>query len=184
MIDLEEWYTEGEAAAKLALSPRTFRRFIAAGKYEEFAYAPERKRRPREGKKPETVYNPKDVDTLASVVATKDRTAERTADAVLDPREVTRELLLEFLISRKEAHVVANNKLYLTVKEAAAFSGLPKAFLRRIAPRLGFLVGRNSWRFPKSHLADSDRVAKLAGLLLDPPPEEDETRWEMELMRR
>ena len=159
-INLNSWYTEEESARRLGLAPRTFRRFVAAGTHKDFEYAPERKRRPREGKKPETVYNPNDVDTLAAVVNTKPRPAGSLPAPVPAPAPEPPHPLVQYL-----ERMVLHDKLYLNLKEAVQVSGLPRSFLRQIAPEIGFKVGR-SWRFPKSHLADSARLSQLAGRLM------------------
>lgn len=69
---LANWYTEEQAAEKLNISVRSFQRLIAEGKSKEFAYAPEKRKRPRgEGRKPESVFNPEEVDTLANLSRTR-----------------------------------------------------------------------------------------------------------------
>jgi hypothetical protein len=51
--------------------------------------------------------------------------------------------------------------MYLTIAEAAEVSGLSLALLRRLAPRIGFQDGR-TWKIPRSVLADSDTLSRLA----------------------
>lgn len=66
--DLSHWYTEEQSAERLSISVRSFQRLIADGKTKEFGYAPEKRKRTRgDGRKPESVFNPDEVDTLASL---------------------------------------------------------------------------------------------------------------------
>jgi len=58
---LSDWYPEEEAARRMGMSTRTLRRMSAR------KVGPERRLRPRDGRKPEPVYNPQDVDKRASV---------------------------------------------------------------------------------------------------------------------
>jgi D-alanyl-D-alanine carboxypeptidase len=57
VMSLESWYTEAEAAARLGTTARTVQRYIEQGKIEV-------QKRPRDGKKPENVCNPRDVAAL------------------------------------------------------------------------------------------------------------------------
>ena len=51
-------------------------------------------------------------------------------------------------------------KLYLSIAEAAEYSGLPKGFLQQIAADIGFRIGR-SWRIPREALNDAQRIREL-----------------------
>src|SRR4051794_8322581 len=64
--DLSDWYTEQQASDKLGLPLRTFQRLISEGKSRKFQYAPEKRERRREGKRPEPVFSPTEVDALAA----------------------------------------------------------------------------------------------------------------------
>ena len=65
--DISQWYIEEQAAEKLGLSLRTFQRLISEGKSKRFPYAPEKRDRRREGKRPEPVYSPTETDALAAL---------------------------------------------------------------------------------------------------------------------
>jgi hypothetical protein len=56
-VDVSDWLTEAEAAAELDCSVRTIQRYASDGKIEM-------RKRQREGRKPESVCNPSDVDKL------------------------------------------------------------------------------------------------------------------------
>lgn len=64
--DLGIWYSEQESADKLNISLRTFQRLVSEGSSKAFAYAPQKRDRRRPGKRPEPVYNPREVDALAA----------------------------------------------------------------------------------------------------------------------
>jgi hypothetical protein len=178
---LASWYTEEQAAAKLGISARSFQRLIAEGKSNQYSYAPEKRRRPRgNGKKPEPVFNPQDVDQLAQLASTHlvpvanpaNPATTGTALAKLAKSSDSKQLQLAKelppaltfalrLMERMRELSTPADKLYLTIPEAAKVSGLSQSFIRRNASRLGFKDG-GTWKIPRTNLANPDRLAKLA----------------------
>lgn len=162
MTDLAHWYSHAEAAAKLNISERTLVRLVTEG-HKDFPFKPEVRKRQRDGgRKPENVYKPEDVDALA---------AQRETKVLAHPAPGPRLPALEQLVPPSFAGVLENcikrlqlsQPLYLTIEEAHQVSGLSKAFLRRAAPEIGFRDGR-TWKIPRGNLANSTRMAELAGL--------------------
>jgi excisionase family DNA binding protein len=149
-IDLSTWYPKSEAAAVLRISERTLERMTTAGK------GPECKLRQRAGRKPEPVYNPADVDALR---AAAERPHVMSALSPIGPRQpavqeaghqdgdIPQGLaialgLMEGLLRMAQRPLLeagrapetaarAHDKLWLTIDEAAKYSGLSGAFLRR-----------------------------------------------------
>ena len=146
-MDLTHWYTESEASSKLGLTDRTFRRHIASKKV-----ILEARKRPRLNKKPETVYNPTDVDALVVEARTHVMPKASTVPARMQ-QPVEKEYVEPLILL---------HRMYLSLSEASMVSGLPKSFLRRHAPQLAFKAGR-SWRFPRTLLGNTARVSELAG---------------------
>ncbi len=136
--ELSEWPSESEAAALLRTSVKTINRYAAKGKIEI-------RKRPREGKKPENVCHPRDIEKLKPVAHVMPGTAEAagTSVAIVPPAVPIGQTLLPLvpsfeLLIRTISTAVAdvqniknlNEKLVLTLKEASR-SGFSMAFLRR-----------------------------------------------------
>jgi hypothetical protein len=137
MSQLETWPTEAEAAAQLATSVKTIARLAAKGKIEV-------RKRPRAGKKPENVCNPDDVQKLmpAPRVMPPDELEEletqewlnapmgKPATASLVPANAAAVFTLIGTIAKAmetQREIVRTPKLWLTLDEAADFSGLPRS---------------------------------------------------------
>jgi hypothetical protein len=165
-----DWYTEPEAAARLGISLRSFQRLVHDGASKEFAYAPERQRRARAGAKPQSVYNPEQVDALVRTAQVRMLPEEFRIPDKADGMPPAFEFAFRLFERLQEqqrllpppAPVPVTEKLFLTIAEASEVSGLSKAFLRRVAPRLGIRDGR-VWKIPRAHLANSAGLAKLTG---------------------
>lgn len=137
-IDLSAWMTKAEAAAILGCSERTLDRLAAAG------MGPERRLRPRQGAKPEPVYNPADVERLAPAAAPAvvfgppdPHHFLRGGAPPLPATRPTANAGVELLVSAMQtlADRVGPRRpmaAFLTIKEASAYSGLSQAFLRRL----------------------------------------------------
>src|SRR6266478_4412143 len=100
----EDWKAKEEVAKETGISVRTLDRKIAAGELRQ-------EHRPIPNRKPLAVLHPDDVATLTAV----------TLKPVPAPKK-TESVMTEF--------VPITQKLYLTLREAAAYSGLPQSYLR------------------------------------------------------
>ncbi|SRR5712691_11442869 len=163
--DLSTWLTKADAAARLGISQRTLDRLDAKGE------GPECRNRPRPGKRPEPVYSPSDVETLAAakpamIAATSPIGPQRsglmdptpagigvqraTHGGLIDPSRPadsagTQDLQRPFgmVLARVIEHLagaaaaVAQSQReptpWLTMPEAAAYTGLSETLLRRLA---------------------------------------------------
>lgn len=141
-----DWPTLAETAAILGTSERTLLRWQETGKIEI-------RKRVREGKKPENVCNPRDLDALkpsAHIMPAESRELvrqEQTRPASspapafsLLPVEVI-EPLVRFLEAAATAKA-EEAAPFLTLKEAAAYSHLGTSFLRRAVQRKILAGGR------------------------------------------
>ena len=122
----EAWPTIEEAAAQLGTSVRTMWRHAEARTVEI-------RKRPRPGKKPANIVNPRDLEKLMPepyVMPTR----ENAGIAVRSkPSEPAWPAALESIATILSAHrdtVTIGAKLWLSLDEAAAFSGLTTAVLR------------------------------------------------------
>jgi len=132
MTDVSKWPTEYQAADAIGVSVRTLQRYAEAGKIEI-------RPRPRQGKKPENVCNPRDVDRLlpAAHVMPADEPeppAKPTEAMVRANGKPTFDVLgaLIALVTQQQKLLAAPEpKPWLTLDEAAEASGLTAAFIRR-----------------------------------------------------
>jgi hypothetical protein len=136
--DLSDWLTRSEAARALGVNEHTLRRMTERGE------GPERRDRPRPGRKPEPLYNPDDVDRLvaaktpARVMATE--ALATTPDGQLTPGAQQLLAILErmaaSLAQRPEPRALAAPEAdrgpWTTLKAASAQSGLSARLLRRL----------------------------------------------------
>jgi len=149
----------------LGTSVKTIIRYADAGKIET-------QKRPRPGKKPENVCNPRDIERLmpkAHVMPAE--SANGTAIArmsaepakTLDPDSVLAMIRAIATAIETERQIVQIPKLWLSLEEAAEYSGLAVRFLRDaiIAPEnyregenlIGIRAGRRgSWRIQRASL--------------------------------
>lgn len=167
-LDLSAWMTKAEAAARLGCSERTMDRLTATGA------GPERRLRPRQGAKPEPVYNPEDVERLApaaspAVVPYTGPLNGLAAPQTSNAAETGFALLVSAMQTLAD-RVGPRRPLaaFLTIKEASAYSGLSQAFLRRLARarvlpsvRDGALKVR---RIDLDNLANPDTISTMAKL--------------------
>jgi hypothetical protein len=136
--DRKLWQTKFDVVKALGLSERTLERKIAEGTIRrEFRNVP--------GRKPISILHPDNVaklktETLEAIPAPKREIAKATAQPDLaaflaaltevlklglTPPQITHQARPQL------ARVPVQNKLYLSLKEAADFSGLPQAYLLR-----------------------------------------------------
>ena len=136
---LSTWLSQEEACRILGKSPRTLNERIQRGDYQI-----ERRDRPMKGRKPETCYNPSDVERIRAEQEPKPAVFSSTSgvgplvapaggDLVkLVDRFADRTLtLVERLVDAKR-----DRGPWLNVKAAAARSGLSQAIVRRIMRRM------------------------------------------------
>jgi len=139
--DLSTWLSKPAAAARLAISERTLERMVAAGK------GPQSRQRTRRGKRPETVYNPQDVETLADAAgvqpfvmapepsAPQNAAVARTADGIPPALAGVLSVIerLAQMAQRPSIEPASGlSSLWLTLDQAAAYTGLSRAFLKRL----------------------------------------------------
>lgn len=124
--NLDLWPTIPEAVQRTGISQRTLERRIADGIIRT-------QKRPIPNRKPLVVLHPEDVEsltrqTLRPIVETRqsDILPVRQHDKV-PPRQPDMAVLLKALT---EPRVNLSEKVYLTVKEAAALLGLPQTHVR------------------------------------------------------
>lgn len=153
-LDLTTWFTKQEAADHLGVSTKAIERFTRAGKLEQ-------RFRPQPGSPHVAVYLPEDVFKVKA-----ERTPPEPAPRVLPPPNgngiyagatgtalAVHPMVLhtETLLSvfeaflRKDASQTSHTAIFLTLNEAAAYSGLPVRELRR-AIKAGELPARPTVR--------------------------------------
>lgn len=157
MSDLSAWLNKQEAAQRLGVSERTLDRMADKG--------PERRMRARPGRKPEPVFNPEDVERLASkafVVPAALVPSEELATRQ-GPPPVLQMLLSVIQSLATTSHAKPQAALFLTLDEAAEYSGLSKSFLRRVV-REGQIPSVKDGLRTKISRHDLDNFASVAGL--------------------
>jgi excisionase family DNA binding protein len=108
--NLESWISKEEAVARTGLDKRTIERKAKAGEIRQMD-------RPVPGRKPLPVYHPEDIEKLCTrtlkptVLATPTRQKAATSEPV-------------FIVP-------LHMKIFLTLPEAVAYSGLPKTYLEK-----------------------------------------------------
>jgi hypothetical protein len=135
MKDLSQWLTRAEAAALLGVSEKTVERMEAK---REITRADRR----RFGKKPEPVYNPEELRLILDTAVVRPATAppevigaSTSVMAARPTRDDRGSSLATVLTTSIEQLVKAlspdrvslRDKVFLTLEEARAFSGLPLA---------------------------------------------------------
>ena len=146
---LDEWFTKSQAAAFLQVSEKTVERLARKGEIR-------RETRKRPGVRPSPVYSPEDLDRVKTAqvpqVVVMPPQAEAGGVNALAPR-VDLPSFLQSLVTG--ADVPLRDKLFLTVKEAVRFSGLPESTIRRLL-RSGKLPGfkAGGWRIRRVDLEE------------------------------
>lgn len=126
---LEDWKSKAEAAQILGCSPKTIERLAAQKKIQKAMM-----RIP--GRKATPVYHPDDIEAIRAGTAQLEpfEGGEPKPDAALAParRNSGVELLLQLLSNPGAATPAATaprHKLFLTLKEAADYSGMSRGWL-------------------------------------------------------
>ena len=144
---LDDWFTKSQAATFLQVSEKTIERLARKGEIH-------RETRKRPGIRASPVYSPEDLDRVKNAqtpqVAVLPPQAEAGGVTALVPR-VELPSFLQSLLSG--ADVPLRDKLFLSVKEAVRFSGLPESTIRRLL-RSGSLPGvkTGGWRIRRVDL--------------------------------
>ena len=147
---LKDWLTKTAAAAFLRVSEKTIERLATKGDVR-------RTTRKRHGVRPLPVYNPDDLqkvkDSQTAQVEVVPQ-AEAGQTQALAPR-VDLPSFLQALFPA--ADMPLRDKLFLTIKEAARYSGLPQSTIRRLI-RAGKIpaVKAGGWRIKRSDLEQLD----------------------------
>jgi excisionase family DNA binding protein len=147
-IDLSDWMTKQEAAAAIGVSTKAIERFAKAGKLEQ-------RSRPQPHGPNVAVYFPDDVATLAQerqpaatpfvlpAVPDAPRSNGRTPGSAAltvsapstagdDPVRALFAAAMRAVLSQTSETSAMSATLFLTLREAAALSGLTQAYLRRL----------------------------------------------------
>ena len=148
---LDDWLTKTEAAAFLRVSEKTIERLATKGDVR-------RATRKRVGVRPLPVYDPRDLEKVKDSQTVQVEVVA-PADAGQSQALVPRVDLPSFLQTLFPAtdDMPLRDKLFLNIKEAARYSGLPQSTIRRLihAGKLpGVKVG--GWRIKRSDLEQLD----------------------------
>ena len=147
---LDDWLIKTQAAAFLQVSEKTIERLATKGDLR-------RATRKRPGVRPLPVYDPDDLQKIKdSQVATVEIISQ--AEAPQRPALVPRvDLLPSFLQTLFPSDLPLRDKLFLTIKEAARFAGLPQATIRRLIHAAKIpAVKAGGWRIKRSDLEQLD----------------------------
>jgi predicted DNA-binding transcriptional regulator AlpA len=148
MEDLADWPTEEQAAAVLGVARKTIMRYIADGKIQK-------RTRPRPGRKPMNVCNPADVELLMPPAHVMPPQANGHVNGqIATPPPIVRftfENVFERFVTLMENRLIAapapeERQLWLTLPEAAKFTGLTETYLRKIikdGPLISCRGGKN-----------------------------------------
>ena len=151
---LDNWLTKSAAAAELQVSEKTIERLAAKNEIE-------RRTRRRTGARPQPVYNPSDVAKIKEsqnaetfVVPKSEKTAAKPSKALVPVRPDLGAFLQALSPSE---HVPLTDKLFLNLKEAARYSGLPRSLIRRLihAQKLN-AIKAGGWRIKRTDLEQLD----------------------------
>ncbi len=128
MVELDEWKTKEEAAQLLQVGVKTVERYAKADKIRR-----EYRRIP--GRRPLPVYNPEDIEKIRQENVPMTPAEPQPSQALtrkLDPAAFLSALLQNVQNGNGQpSKVRLSEKLYLTLNEAAEFTGLSKTLLRR-----------------------------------------------------
>jgi excisionase family DNA binding protein len=157
---MNNWPTQTEAAVQLGTNERTIRRWIESGRLKSST-------RPVVGRKPATIVDPEDVERLREerhpvvLVEKAEKSLQRMA---ADPAIPDTQVMAAFKAAIRETP--KEPKPWLTLKEAAEYSGLPAAWLLKNARMSGLGIDngvvvamdvgsgkRAVWRFSRNALS-------------------------------
>ena len=152
-VNLDQWKTKAEAAEILSVSEKTVERMAERG---EIGKA-ERK---IPGRRPLPVFDPGDIEKVSQQTL-KPRSpgfpapVASTALARISPQDA-RAMAAAMVGTNLASRAVSTaEKLYLTVPEASEYSGLSKAYIRRLikTEKLPALKDRG-WKIRREHLIE------------------------------
>lgn len=155
--DLSAWLPKREAAAHLGVAEKTLERMSKRGEVQQAT-------RKRPGSPGEVVYHPGDIERIAAQMAkppapfVMPADAPQNALAKLEPsaapavHQMTFAAMAEMLRPAVD-RVRITERLFLTVDEAAEYSGLPKSYIRQqiTEGKLGMRTGAG-WRIRRADL--------------------------------
>jgi excisionase family DNA binding protein len=164
--DLSHWLSKREAATTIGVSTKTVETLAREGRLQMQTW-----RRPSTGVMI-SVYHPDDVEREraarnpgAKPFVMPADSEERTSDvAIAKPRTDAPATLWDAMVTRlletsgaSEKSVPISEKLFLTVPEAVAYSGLPVTYIEHLLKegRLGQRFGR-LWRIKRTELESYD----------------------------
>ena len=153
MVDqLDDWKTQAEAAEILKCSQRTIGRMAGQKKIQRML-----RRVP--GRKPMPVFNPDDIEALrAEMVQVEPFPVRERGEGKALARQTSQgrvDLLAQLLADRipPGRAVPVEQKVFLNLKEAAEYSGMPKAWLmREIKSGKIKAIKAGGWRIRRSDL--------------------------------
>ena len=151
---LDDWCTKSQAAATLQVSEKTIERLATKGVIR-------RATRKRPGIRPLPVYDPDDLQKIkdshiprVEIITQAEAPQQQPA---LVPRADLLPLLLQTLFPSDLPDLPLREKLFLTIKEAARFAGLPQATIRRLIHAAAIpAVKAGGWRIKRSDLEQLD----------------------------
>lgn len=128
---MSSWYTKSQVSTILGVSEKTVERMIARGELHH-----EKRKRP--GKGPVTVLDPEDVEKARQALADaapSPAVIQNAEGSNLPARRMGNPIdaLVEALAAAapaKHPTVPIHERLYLSIPEAAALSGLPQSYIR------------------------------------------------------
>ena len=147
---LDDWLTKTQAASVLQVSEKTIERLARKGEIR-------RETRKRTGARSLPVYSPEDLERVKAEQIPQVAVLPPQAEAGEVPAVVPRVDLPSFLqaLIPGTGDVPVKDKLFLTVKEAVRYSGLPESTIRRLL-RGGKLpaIKAGGWRIPRQALEE------------------------------
>ena len=150
---IDDWFTKSQAAAFLQLSEKTVERLAAKGQIH-------RASRKRPGVRPQRVYDPDDLQKIKDSQIPRVEIVSQAEAPQQQPALVPRADLLPSLLQNlfpPSDFLPLRDKLFLTLKEAARFAGLPQATIRRLIHSAALpAVKAGGWRIKRSDLEQLD----------------------------
>ena len=144
-VDVKAWPTKQEAAVQLAISPGGIERLVKQKQLKTEVR--------HDAGQPVVVIDPDSIAEYRQAARTSVALARVTEPAVVATRALET-AFLAFLQSKTAAQVPVERRIFLTIAEAAEFSGLPAVFLRRLiaSGKLKALRTGAGWRVSRAGL--------------------------------
>ena len=148
----DQWKTRAEAAASLECSEKTVDRYATQGRIQKLM-------RPNPGRRKTPVFNASDIERLRADSAQIDAFPVPAGRASLLPLEQPGNAPALAALIDFAAHMAAppavrvKDKIFLTLREAAAYTGLTRASLRRrIQDETLEAFKDGGWKIRRNHL--------------------------------